>query len=221
MGLINSKDAASVRERLSKLTAPVTISVFTRETGCSYCAETAGLVGDVAELSENRVSAQFHDLTGDPAQAQRLGIDKTPAIAMLDEEGRDWGIRFFGIPAGFEFVSLLETIEMISRKDSGLSDTAREKLKTIDAPLHLQVFVTPSCPYCPSAVLLAFRMAMESELITAAMVEAAEFPELASRYNVSGVPHTVVGGSGTPLLGAFPEATGVARVLAAARARAD
>jgi glutaredoxin-like protein len=219
MGLINGKDAAIVRERLSRLPAPVTLSVFASETDCGYCAETSELAGDVADLSGNRVSAQFCDVATDPVLAQRLGIDKTPAIVMQDSGGRDWGIRLFGIPAGFEFITLIETIEMISRGDSGLGALTREKLKAVNAPVHLQVFVTPTCPYCPNAVLLAFRLAMESELITAAMVESAEFPELASHYNVSGVPHTVIGENATPMLGAFPESTGVAMVLAAARAR--
>jgi glutaredoxin-like protein len=219
MGLINDKDAGIVRERLSRLRAPVTLSVFTSATECGYCEETSGLAGDVAELSGSRVNARFYDVSANPGQAQKLGIDKTPAIAMFDSDGRDWGIRFFGIPAGFEFTSLLETIEMISRKDSGLAVLTREKLKAVDAPLHLQIFVTPSCPYCPNAVLLAFRMAMESTLITASMVETAEFPELAARYNVSGVPHTVIGESSTPMIGALPEAAGVSLVLAASRAR--
>jgi len=67
-----------------------------------------------------------------------------------------------------------------------------KKLKALTGPLHLQVFVTPTCPYCPRAVLTAFRFAMESDKVRASMVEASEFPHLANKYQVSGVPHTVI-----------------------------
>jgi len=105
---------------------------------------------------------------------------------------------------------------MISKGDSGLGPASREKLKALAGPLDLQVFVTPTCPYCPRAVLMAFRMAMESAQVTAAMVEATEFPQLANRYQVSGVPHTVIGGSPQPMIGAYPEAAAVDMVLAVA-----
>jgi thiol-disulfide isomerase/thioredoxin len=66
-------------------------------------------------------------------------------------------------------------------------------LKNLDKPLLLQVFVTPSCPHCPRAVLLAHQMAMENpQMIRAEGVEATEFPELANRFNVRGVPQTVI-----------------------------
>jgi glutaredoxin-like protein len=217
MGLINSKDAAIVRARLTVLPAPVTLTVFTSAPGCGYCEETSGLARDVAALSDGKVSVALLDVSGDRATAEARGIDKTPGLTVSDADGRDWGIRFFGIPAGFEFVALLETVEMVSRGDSGLSPLSRERLRSVAAPLPLQVFVTPSCPYCPSAVLLAFRMAMECPRITASMVEAAEFPVLAARYNVSGVPHTVIGQSAAPMLGAQPEAEGVRMVVETAR----
>ena len=70
----------------------------------------------------------------------------------------------------------------------------------------LQVFVTPTCPYCPRAVLLAHQMAMENpQMIRAEGVEATEFPELANRFNVRGVPQTVINSGAGSLVGAAPE----------------
>jgi len=138
-------------------------------------------------------------------------------VAVLGEKGEDHRIRFFGIPAGYEFASLLEAIEMMSKGDSGLSTITREKLKALSAPLDLQVFVTPTCPYCPKAVVMAFRMAMESKHVSASMVEATEFPQLSNKYQVSGVPHTVIGDSPQPMVGAYPEAAAADMVLAVAQ----
>jgi len=160
---------------------------------------------------------EVHDFVKDKAAADALGIDKIPAIAILGGNGEDRRIRFFGIPAGYEFASLMEAIDLMAKGDSGLSPASREKLKGLSSPVSLQVFVTPTCPYCPRAVITAFRMAMESDRVTASMVEATEFPHLSGRYQVSGVPHTVIGDSLQPMVGAYPEAQAVEMVLAASQ----
>ena len=40
----------------------------------------------------------------------------------------------------------------------------------------MQVFVTPTCPYCPAAVRMAHSLAIASDRVTADMVESIEFP---------------------------------------------
>jgi glutaredoxin-like protein len=156
-------------------------------------------------LSAGKVTVELYDLVKDKAKADAMGIDKIPAVAVLGGKGEDHGIRFFGIPAGYEFSSLLESLDLVAKGDSGLALATREKLKMLTSPLNLQVFVTPTCPYCPRAVLTAFRFAMESERVTASMVEASEFPHLTNKYQVSGVPHTVIGESPQAMIGAYPE----------------
>jgi glutaredoxin-like protein len=219
MAMIKEKDAKAVQDRLAKLAGPVTLAVFTQEFECDLCRETRELAEEVAGLSGGRVKTEVYDLVRDKAKADSLGVDKIPAIAVLGGKGEDHGLRFFGIPAGYEFVSLLETLDMVSRGDSGLAPATREKLKSLKDPLSLQVFVTPTCPYCPRAVVTAFRFAMESKLVRAAMVEATEFPHLANRYQVSGVPHTVIGDSPQPMIGAYPEGAAADMLLAVVRGK--
>jgi glutaredoxin-like protein len=217
MGLLNEKDAQVVRERLAKLPRPVTVAVFSQEFECAYCRDTRELMEELARLSAGKVSVEVYDLVKDKPTADAWGIDKIPAVAVRGPGGEDHGIRFFGIPAGYEFASLLESLEMVAKGDSGLSPAVREKLKSLRDPLDLQVFVTPTCPYCPRAVVTAFRFAMESTLVRASMVEATEFPQLSNKYNVSGVPHTVIGNSPQPMVGAYPEAAAVDMLLAASQ----
>jgi len=217
MALINDKDAKAVRERLATLPGPVTLAIFTQEFECEYCRQTRELAEEVAGLSEGKVTTEVYDLVRDKAKADRMGIDKIPALAVLGGKGEDYGIRFFGIPAGYEFASLLESLEMVARGDSGLDAATREKLKALPSPVSLQVFVTPTCPYCPRAVLTAFRFAVESEKVHASMVEASEFPHLANKYQVSGVPHTVIGDSSQAMIGAYPEAAAADMLVAVAQ----
>ena len=212
MIMIGEKDRKTVKDRLARLMKPVKAVVFTQEMECQFCSETRELMQELAGLTD-KLKVEVRDFLGDAAEAKRLGVDKIPAIALLGEGDKDYGVRFYGIPAGYEFVSLLESLEMVSKGDSGLAPATREKLKGLIKPLHLQVFVTPTCPYCPRAVVLAFKLAMESPLITASMVESTEFPHLANKYQVSGVPHTVIGESPQPMIGAYPEPAAVDLIL--------
>jgi glutaredoxin-like protein len=214
MAMINEKDAKVVRDRLAKLAGPVTLAIFTQEFECEYCRQTRELAEEVAGLSGGKIRTEVYDQVRDKAQADRMGIDKIPAIAVLGDKGGDYGIRFFGIPSGYEFSSLLESLEMVAKGDSGLPPATRDKLRALASPVNLQVFVTPTCPYCPRAVLTAFRFAMESKKVSASMVEATEFPHLANKYQVSGVPHTVIGESPQAMIGAYPDAAAADMVLA-------
>jgi glutaredoxin-like protein len=212
MAMISDKDKKAVGDRLSKLTGPVKLVIFTQEMECQFCKETRELAEEVAALSD-KISVEVKDFLKADAEAKKLGVDKIPAIAVLGDGDKDYGIRFYGIPAGYEFMSLLESIEIVSKGESGLSANGKEKIKGLSKPVHLQVFVTPTCPYCPRAVVQAFRLAVESPNVTASMVEATEFPHLANKYQVSGVPHTVIGDSPQPMIGAYPEAAALDLIL--------
>jgi glutaredoxin-like protein len=212
MGMISDKDRKAVGDRLSKLSGAVKLVMFTQEMECQFCKETRELVEEVATLSD-KISVEIRDFVKQEAEAKKLGIDKIPAIGVFGEGYKDYGIRFYGVPAGYEFMSLLESIEIVSKGESGLSTAGKEKIKGLNKPVHLQVFVTPTCPYCPRAVVQAFRMAVESANVTASMVEATEFPHLANKYQVSGVPHTVIGDSSQPMIGAYPEAAALDMIL--------
>ena len=217
MSFLNDKDAKIVQERLAKLPGFVTLAIFTQEFECEYCRQTRELAEEVAGLSAGKVRTEVYDLVREKAKADQMGIDKIPAIAVLGGNGEDYRIRFFGIPAGYEFPSLLESLDMVAKGDSGLAPATRERLKALTSSLNLQVFVTPTCPYCPRAVLTAFRFAMESEKVHASMVEASEFPHLANKYQVSGVPHTVIGDSPQAMIGAYPESAAAEMLVAVAQ----
>jgi len=99
---------------------------------------------------------------------------------------KDHGIRYYGVPAGYEFAGFLEDLIMSRTATPACRSRSRGRLKALEHPLHLQVFVTPTCPYCPGAVRLAHQFAMESDLVTADMVEATEFPDLSKQVHGDG-----------------------------------
>ncbi|MFC1693151.1 thioredoxin family protein [Candidatus Latescibacterota bacterium] len=141
-----------------------------------------------------------------------LGIPGEKELAV--EGVKDYGIRYYGIPAGYEFTSLIEDIVDVSRRSSSLSEQTRNQLKTISEPVHIQVFVSLTCPYCPPAVRLAHALALECEYYRANMIEISEFVQLAQKYKVLSVPKTVINEK-INIEGALPESAFVAKVMEA------
>ncbi len=217
MPLISDRDADLLRSEFAdQMVNPVKLVMFTQAIECQFCAETRQIVEEVAQLSD-RITVEVYNFVTDKSVAEMYGVDKIPAIAVLrmeDGQEKDYGIRFYGIPSGYEFTSLIEDILDVSRGDSGLQPETRKVVAGITEPVHFQVFVTPTCPYCPHAVRLAHKLAIESEAIRADMVEAIEFPYLANKYSVYGVPRTVINDK-VHLEGAVPEPLLVAKLLEA------
>lgn len=204
MPLIPNKEREQVREILEEtLTRSVTLLMFTQDFECHSCRDTRQLIEELADLSDH-IEVKVYDFVVDEEEAKTHGVDKIPAVVVLEGDGSDTGIRFFGIPSGYEFASLLEAIKLVGGGEIDLSDETLDFLAEIDEPLHLQVFVTPTCPYCPRAVVLGHQLAYASPRVRADMVEATEFPHLAMKYNVMGVPRTVINEE-THVEGAIPE----------------
>lgn len=190
MALLNDEIRGQVREMLAELPDAVRLLVFKKPEDCPYCETIEELVTEVAGTSE-KISVEVYDFTQDQDKVEEFKIDKAPAIAIVG--ARDYGLRFFGIPANHEFSTLLHGIQAAGSGNSlQLDHTTQDYLATLDKPVHYQVFVTPPCPYCPGAAVLAFDMAMESDLVRADVIEASEFPVLSGQYNVMGVPLNVI-----------------------------
>ena len=84
----------------------------------------------------------------------------------------------------------------MSRGTSTLKLESRTNLASLTKPVHVQVFVTPTCPYCPKVASLAHQAAVECDNVTADVIEISEFPDLAAQYHVHGVPKVVQHGLG-------------------------
>ena len=141
MPMLKDEDRKEVSGQLAELSSPVRLVMFTQDFECDFCAETRELVEELASLSD-KVTAEIYDFAADKAEVDEYGIDKIPAIAVVGD--RDYGVRFYGIPSGYEFVSLIEAIKVVSAGQSKLSDATVETLAEIAEPIHFQVFVTPT-----------------------------------------------------------------------------
>lgn len=188
----------------------VEIIVFTQDFECEYCRATRELAEEVASLSD-KIHLIVHDFQSDTEKAKEMAVDKIPAL-IVRNPSHSFALRFFGIPSGYEFVSLIEDIVDSSRASSRLSPDTKQTIRSWGKKAHVQVFVTPTCPYCPRAVRLAHQMAIENPNIIADMVESIEFPQLANKYDVMAVPKIIVN-ERPAFEGALPEKQFVQSVI--------
>ena len=184
-----------------KLEGSVKIVMFTQELECRFCSDTRQLIQEVAVLNE-KIAVEIYDFVADAQKAKEYGIDKIPALAIIGEE--DYGVRIYGIPYGYELQTLTEAVINVSRGRTDLSDGTKAILAEVKAPVHIQVFVTLTCPHCAAAAAVAHKLAVESNMIRADVIDASEFPTLAQKYTVIGVPKVVINEK-VEFVGAFSE----------------
>jgi alkyl hydroperoxide reductase subunit F len=187
--VIDDKTKKELKQILDSLIKPVKIIFFANKKECPTCKQQKQLLKELSDLSP-KLELNVYDLVLHGDEALKYKIDKVPATVIMGDV--DYGIRFFGLSAGYEFTSLLEAIVMVSLGRSGLEPELEVLVKNIKEPVHMQVMTTLTCPYCPKMVHVAHQFAFINENIRADMVESAEFPELIEKYNIVGVPKTII-----------------------------
>ena len=184
-----------VKEILDDMENTVRVLVFESagtHRNDEYIEITKQLVSELEEITE-KVKGEYYEVPSEEAGKYGITEELLPAMVLLTEDGTDLGVRFYGVPAGHEFSTLLQDLVMMSKGGQvHFSEESKARLKTIDKEMRIRVFITLSCPYCPQAVLAAHQTAMINPKVIGEMVEAEEFMELSMEHRVSSVPHTVI-----------------------------
>jgi alkyl hydroperoxide reductase subunit AhpF len=142
MAILTERDRTAVKTELAKLAGPVKLVVFTTQLGASeYSLETERLVREVAECSD-QVTVEILNLHIDRARAEAYGVDRVPAIVV--EGARDYGIRFLGVPAGYEFTNLIDAMQAAASGEAKLSPETLERIRGLRESIQIQVFATPT-----------------------------------------------------------------------------
>jgi len=130
----------------NQLMHPVEIKFFSKPDTCESCDDTHHLLAEITSLS-NKLHLRIHDIKENPELAQLYDVELAPGLVIAGREKNklsDFGIRFSGIPSGYEFSSLIHSILMVSKRDSGLKPETRKELNGLSDPVNLKVFVTPT-----------------------------------------------------------------------------
>ena len=202
MSLIPDDKKELLRNELNeKMENPVKIVMFTQELECRFCSDTRQLIQEFATLND-KITVEIYDFVTDAEKVKEYGVDKIPALAIIGK--KDYGVRIYGIPYGYELQTLIEAIITVSKGKTDLSEQTKTILADVKAPVHIQVFVTLTCPHCPVAATVAHKLAVESDMVRADVIDTSEFPTLAQKYSVIGVPKIVINEK-VEFVGAFNE----------------
>ena len=141
MGFLTAQDEQAVKREFEKLTGPVKLTVFASELGPETNAETVALIKEVAALSD-QISVAVLNPHIERDETAAYDVSVTPAVAV--EGAKDYGIRFLGVPAGYEFSYLIDSIVAVSRGEAQLSDATKEALAGLTEDVRIKVFATPT-----------------------------------------------------------------------------
>jgi glutaredoxin-like protein len=193
--MIPLRDQELLKQRFQRdLTNRVRIDYFTQKPSpiiipgrpdCPFCEECRTLMEEIASLSE-RIALTVHDLGESEPAASELGVDKVPAVVIRGQANRP--LRFFGLPSAGQFPVFVETLIEASTGKVDLQAETVKQLRKIKSDVHLQVMVTPTCQYSPAVTHLAFKLGLQSVRIKVDVIEAIEFPALATRAGLRATP---------------------------------
>ena len=145
MGLLSDDDKKGLREEFGKITRKIKIHFFSsKETDeCPLCGETKQILDELSELSDFFNVIEY-DVNADADAKSKFNVEVVPAIILTLEDDKDLGIRWYGIPAGHEFMTLVGALVDVGTDKIDIPDWAIEKIKEINKPVDIKVFVTPT-----------------------------------------------------------------------------
>jgi alkyl hydroperoxide reductase subunit AhpF len=141
MGFLAAKDEEAVRKEFERIGGPVKLTVFASELGGEHNSQTVSLIREVAALSD-QITVTVLNPHIEREQAAAYGITESPAVVV--EGAQDYGIRFLGVPAGYEFSNLIDSIIAVSTGEAGLSEETKAKLAGLTEDVTIKVFATPT-----------------------------------------------------------------------------
>ena len=180
-----------LRKILTDLQSTVNLIYFTQSTECLMCHQTRLFLLEFLHLTD-KIDLKIYDFAKDRDQVEKYNIDKIPAIVILDHELNDTGVRFYGIPSGYEINAFVIALLAASGRMDGIDEVLRDRIQKIKKRMHIQTFISLGCSTCPQAVINSNRLAFENKLITSDMIESSLFPHLSIKYNIQSYPKIII-----------------------------
>lgn len=188
MVFLSEEDKGSIQRKLGLMKDEVTILVFAETDALSK--ELVDFAHALESLSP-KVKMDVRSPEGGKSQRMReLHVEHWPMLVLL--KGDFARIRYYGIPLGYEIPAFTDALVELSNSATSLSPKAKATLSTVRRKANIKIFVLPTCPFCPTVARHAYRGAIESQKVTAEIIDSQMFPDLATHHAVMGVPKIVL-----------------------------
>jgi hypothetical protein len=135
------------------LTKPTSRLYIPGQQLCASCGEAEPFVRELATLSD-KLQVVVHDVQAEPEVAKQYAAGGILPIILVEPgsvsaaepaaSANHGAVRFLGLPAGYEFSTLVADIVDVSTGNVDLSASTQAEVRGLDQDLHLQVFVTPT-----------------------------------------------------------------------------
>jgi len=191
MKLLNESKEKELSQVFDTMHDPINVILFTTKENCDTCEQTQSFMEELNNVGQ-KINFIHYDIDVDTDMTKKYDIHLTPSVILENPKDGYKGIKFSGIPAGHEVNSLISGILEVSGVNEILPESTLERIKKVDQPVHIKVFVTLSCPHCPGAVQKAHKLALLNENITSEMIESQTFLELARKNKVMSVPRLII-----------------------------
>ncbi|NLK95826.1 MAG: FAD-dependent oxidoreductase [Clostridiales bacterium] len=188
--LLNDDLRLQLRGIFDKLDKNVTIATFIDENN-EKSIELKNLVLDIEELGE-KINTKVYKKGDNKDLENTYGIDKTPAIVILDDNNEYTGVKFYGVPGGHELNSFVLALYNVGSKGQPISDEVKNQIQNINKKVNLKVCIALSCHLCPDVVVAAQRMAILNKNIEAEMIDISLYKDVKDKYNIMSVPALIV-----------------------------
>lgn len=217
MGLLKEEDKKFLENMFkSDMLGKIKLKFFYTPNNES-CELEKQIIDEVISLNPELFMLEEYSFNENTDKVKEYNIEYIPAlIVTTEDETVGNNIIFYGVPSGHEFGSLIQTIVWVSNHDKQIiiSDNILDQVNKINEVTKLTIFVTPSCPYCPRAVLTSVSLSLKNNNIKTEVVMANEIPELTNQFDVQSVPKIVVNRDPDKFfVGAYPLPQFVSQVI--------
>ena len=150
MALIKEKDRSALAQLAEKMTRDVEITLYTQRDSplnvpgvvpCETCNTTEELLDELGEIVP-KLHVKTLDLVNSGDEAARDRVNRVPTMLLGGAAERR--VRFMGFPGGYEFATFMTALLQAGGAAEDVPAPLREHLASINKPIDIKVFVTPS-----------------------------------------------------------------------------
>ncbi len=197
--LFSENELNNIKREMGKLKEKVVLKLFTdfktkdkkKVRTCMACEGVYSLLKTLEENSNGKLEIKEFSTEENEEEAKKYNVMRIPAILFLDNEGKEI-IRYSAPPMGAELAPFINSIQYFSGVRPYYADQIITHLKKIERS-KVKMFISQTCSYCPQTVPVLNLFAIVSKgKISAEIIDVDANPDIAMKYQVQGVPHTVV-----------------------------
>jgi len=198
--LFSENEIDNIKREMAKLKNKVNLKLFTdfktQENGmkvraCMTCEGTHDLLKTLEGYSNGKLKIEELSTTENAEESKKYNVVRIPSILFINDQGKEV-IRYTATPTGAELAPFIESIQYFSGRRSFYHDTIITHMKKIPKS-DIKLFMTLSCPYCPATIPILNMFAILSKgKIKAEIIDINANPDIAIKYQIQGVPHTMI-----------------------------